>query len=155
APERDVLAGLEVGEAASRLRQEAEDAQGLREASPGSNDPTLQLSQAAPDADRPGLSHSGDLTAPVTNPSPYRRHRQGARLLALGENRRKRGPGVIGLWAGVFAGAGAPAATTAAATKSADAGFKPIFDGKTLTGWHVSKETGHGAGGRWVVENGA
>lgn len=34
-------------------------------------------------------------------------------------------------------------------------GFKPIFDGKTLKGWHVSGKTGHGTGGRWVVENGA
>ena len=30
-----------------------------------------------------------------------------------------------------------------------------IFDGKTLKGWHVSSQTGHGTGGRWVVENGA
>ena len=33
--------------------------------------------------------------------------------------------------------------------------FKSIFDGKTLTGWHVSGKTGHGTGGRWSVENGA
>jgi hypothetical protein len=32
--------------------------------------------------------------------------------------------------------------------------FKPIFDGKTLDGWHVSGKTGHGTGGRWVVEDG-
>ncbi|MDR3637894.1 MAG: DUF1080 domain-containing protein [Isosphaeraceae bacterium] len=36
-----------------------------------------------------------------------------------------------------------------------DAGFVSIFDGKTLTGWHVSSKTGHGKGGRWVVEDGA
>jgi len=35
------------------------------------------------------------------------------------------------------------------------AGFTPIFDGKTLNGWHVSRSTGHGTGGKWVVENGA
>lgn len=34
-------------------------------------------------------------------------------------------------------------------------GFVSIFDGKTLAGWHVSARTQHGAGGRWVVENGA
>jgi hypothetical protein len=42
-----------------------------------------------------------------------------------------------------------------------DAGFVPIFNGKDLTGWHVSAKTGHSgaskhkSGGRWVVENGA
>ena len=30
-----------------------------------------------------------------------------------------------------------------------------IFDGKTLDGWHVSSQTGHGTGGEWKVENGA
>ncbi len=34
-------------------------------------------------------------------------------------------------------------------------GYVPIFDGKTLMGWHVSGKTGHGKGGRWVVEDGA
>jgi hypothetical protein len=39
-------------------------------------------------------------------------------------------------------------------------GFVPIFDGKTLNGWHASAKTGHSSvskhqsGGRWVVENG-
>lgn len=37
----------------------------------------------------------------------------------------------------------------------AAAGFTSIFDGKTLKGWHVSSKTGHGTGGRWVVEDGA
>ena len=36
-----------------------------------------------------------------------------------------------------------------------DGGFVPIFDGKTLDGWHVSGKTGHGSGGKWVVEDGA
>jgi hypothetical protein len=42
-----------------------------------------------------------------------------------------------------------------------DKGFVKIFDGKTLTGWHVSAATGHSGasknqtGGRWVVEDGA
>jgi len=43
----------------------------------------------------------------------------------------------------------------AAENPAADAGFQPIFDGKTLQGWHVSGKTGHGTGGRWVVEDGA
>jgi hypothetical protein len=42
-----------------------------------------------------------------------------------------------------------------------DAGFVSIFDGKTLSGWHTSAQSGHSrasknqSGGRWVVENGA
>ncbi|HEX8201625.1 MAG TPA: DUF1080 domain-containing protein, partial [Isosphaeraceae bacterium] len=36
-----------------------------------------------------------------------------------------------------------------------DAGFVSIFDGRTLAGWHVSGRTGHGTGGRWVVQDGA
>jgi hypothetical protein len=39
--------------------------------------------------------------------------------------------------------------------KTDDQGFVSIFDGKTLKGWHVSSKTGHGTGGRWVVEDGA
>jgi hypothetical protein len=39
--------------------------------------------------------------------------------------------------------------------KPDDKGFTPLFDGKTLDGWHVSGKTGHGTGGRWVVEDGA
>ena len=40
-------------------------------------------------------------------------------------------------------------------------GFVSIFDGRTLSGWHVSAQTGHSgkskhkSGGRWVVEDGA
>ncbi|HAM71243.1 MAG TPA: hypothetical protein DCM86_06335 [Verrucomicrobiales bacterium] len=40
-------------------------------------------------------------------------------------------------------------------------GFVPIFDGRTLAGWHASGKTGHSrasgntSGGRWVVEEGA
>jgi len=40
-------------------------------------------------------------------------------------------------------------------------GFVPIFDGKTLKGWHVSAKTGHSrasnhqTGGKWVVQDGA
>ena len=41
-----------------------------------------------------------------------------------------------------------------------DSGFKAIFDGKSLQGWHASAKTGHSrasqhkSGGRWVVEDG-
>jgi hypothetical protein len=47
------------------------------------------------------------------------------------------------------------------ADKPDDKGFKSIFDGKTLKGWHVSADSGHSgasghkSGGRWVVEDGA
>ncbi|MGE5194488.1 MAG: family 16 glycoside hydrolase, partial [Deltaproteobacteria bacterium] len=35
-------------------------------------------------------------------------------------------------------------------------GFRSIFNGKDLTGWHKNPEKiGHGTGGTWVVENGA
>jgi len=50
----------------------------------------------------------------------------------------------------------------AAAARAADEpGFTPIFDGKTLSRWHISTQTGHSrasqnkTGGKWVVENGA
>ncbi len=42
-----------------------------------------------------------------------------------------------------------------------EAGFTSVFDGKTLTGWHVSAKTGHSrvsknmTGGKWVVQDGA
>jgi hypothetical protein len=36
-----------------------------------------------------------------------------------------------------------------------DPAFVRLFDGKTLSGWHVSDKTGHGTGGRWTVEQGA
>jgi hypothetical protein len=45
--------------------------------------------------------------------------------------------------------------------RAAEEGFVPIFDGKTLTGWHPSAQTGHSrasknqSGGKWVVEEGA
>lgn len=50
------------------------------------------------------------------------------------------------------------------ATGAAEAdrdGFVPLFDGKSLAGWHVSAKTGHSvasknqSGGKWGVENGA
>lgn len=44
---------------------------------------------------------------------------------------------------------------------AAEDGFTPLFDGKSLHGWHVSAKTGHSrasknqTGGKWVVEHGA
>ena len=49
----------------------------------------------------------------------------------------------------------APCARARSARASSDPGFVPLFDGKSLTGWHVSGKTGHGTGGRWVVQQGA
>jgi len=43
----------------------------------------------------------------------------------------------------------------AVAEEKGEAGFQSIFDGKTLSGWHVSSKTCHGTGGRWVVEDAA
>lgn len=38
----------------------------------------------------------------------------------------------------------------------AQRGFKPLFNGKDLTGWHKNPaKIGHGTGGDWRVENGA
>jgi hypothetical protein len=35
-------------------------------------------------------------------------------------------------------------------------GYLPLFDGKTLSGWHKNpQKIGHGTGGKWVVEKGA
>ncbi|MGA2254749.1 MAG: DUF1080 domain-containing protein [Thermoguttaceae bacterium] len=50
---------------------------------------------------------------------------------------------------------------TAWAGEGKETGFKSIFDGQTLKGWHASAQTGHSrtsgnkSGGRWVVEDGA
>ena len=40
--------------------------------------------------------------------------------------------------------------------KLSEEGFTPIFDGKTLTGWHTNaQKISHGTGGKWQVEDGA
>ena len=57
-----------------------------------------------------------------------------------------------GLAGGVFRG------TTLGDTKSPakEEGFIPLFDGKTLNGWHTNAEKiVHGTGGKWRVEDGA
>lgn len=47
------------------------------------------------------------------------------------------------------------------AAEPAEQGFRPLFDGTSLRGWHVSAQTGHSrtsgnkSGGLWFVENGA
>ncbi len=56
------------------------------------------------------------------------------------------------LWVGA---AGFALAAETAAPVGQPQGFTPLFDGRTLQGWHISSKTGHGTGGRWVVEEGA
>ena len=52
-------------------------------------------------------------------------------------------------------------ASSLAARAALPDGYTPIFDGKTLNGWHASAKTGHSSvsqhksGGRWFVEDGA
>ena len=46
-------------------------------------------------------------------------------------------------------------AVSSSPPKTTDSGFVSIFDGRTLTGWHISQHTSHGTGGRWIVEGGA
>src|SRR5687768_5830332 len=41
------------------------------------------------------------------------------------------------------------------APESAQAKWRSVFDGKSLKGWHVSAQTGHGTGGKWVINKGA
>ncbi len=55
----------------------------------------------------------------------------------------------------LFAVGGSASQSSQVFAKPDEQGFVSIFDGKTLNGWHVSTKTGHGTGGRWVVENGA
>jgi hypothetical protein len=47
------------------------------------------------------------------------------------------------------------ASVTAQTPKRSERGFVRIFDGKSLRGWHVSSRTGHGTGGKWLVQDGA
>lgn len=46
------------------------------------------------------------------------------------------------------------AGTAAAQTGSVPAGFHPIFNGKDLSGWHISATNHHGTTPEWRVENG-
>src|SRR5262245_47270217 len=51
--------------------------------------------------------------------------------------------------------------TFSTSSQTNETGFVPIFDGKSLAGWHVSAKTGHSrasqnqTGGKWIVEDGA
>jgi hypothetical protein len=64
---------------------------------------------------------------------------------------------LLGLGTLAFTGLG----PTDAGDKKKGDGFVKIFNGKDLTGWHVSAKTGHSgksqnkSGGKWVVEDGA
>ncbi|MEK9863134.1 MAG: DUF1080 domain-containing protein [Verrucomicrobiota bacterium] len=46
-------------------------------------------------------------------------------------------------------------------SQSDESGFEPLFDGSSLSGWHVSAKTGHSrasnhqSGGKWEVQDGA
>ena len=44
--------------------------------------------------------------------------------------------------------------TALAATAEVPAGFQPIFNGKDLTGWHISEVNHHGDTKGWTVEDG-
>lgn len=63
----------------------------------------------------------------------------------------KRASLVIGAAAILVLGSTAVSAQTAGVPE----GFKPIFNGKNLEGWHLSKTNHHGSTGNAYVENGA
>src|SRR5687768_2640179 len=59
-----------------------------------------------------------------------------------------------GLTGGLLGGAARGDAGNPAAVD--EEGFVPLFDGKTLKGWHTNAEKiVHGTGGKWQVESGA
>jgi hypothetical protein len=45
-------------------------------------------------------------------------------------------------------------AAAAAVTSSVPAGFTPLFNGKDLTGWHISQTNHHGSSQGWSVKDG-
>ena len=63
----------------------------------------------------------------------------------------------LGLWAALLTAG----AVGNGAEAVADGGWRVLFDGKSLQGWHASPLTGHSrasgnkSGGRWVVQDGA
>ena len=62
--------------------------------------------------------------------------------------------GVVG--AGVAGSVLGRAALGDAAAADGEEGYVPLFDGKTLAGWHANTEKiVHGTGGRWQVDDGA
>ena len=60
----------------------------------------------------------------------------------------------------IFIAAGAMLPATPAGEKKKDDGYTPLFDGKSLNGWHISAKSGHSgksknkSGGKWVVADG-
>ena len=48
----------------------------------------------------------------------------------------------------------APATFALAVTSSVPSGFTPLFNGKDLTGWHVSQTNHHGTSAGWSVKDG-
>src|SRR5206468_3106636 len=71
-----------------------------------------------------------------------------------GLNRRTFLAGALG--AGLGTNLCRPSAFAQAEAAPSEEGFTPLFDGKTLEGWHTNRQKiGHGTGGRWAVEDGA
>jgi hypothetical protein len=69
-------------------------------------------------------------------------------------NRRTFLRGVVGT--GLAAGLLRTTAFAGAEAAADEQGFVPIFDGKTLSGWHTNpQKIFHGTGGKWQVEDGA
>ena len=61
-----------------------------------------------------------------------------------------------GMLIGCGEGAKTEGGSAGADTGGGGDGFAKIFDGETLTGWHVNPEKiGHGTGGNWQVEDGS
>jgi len=60
------------------------------------------------------------------------------------------------LGAGLAGGLGPALAHAVADQPEDERSFVPLFDGKTLKGWHTNAERiFHGTGGNWQVEDGA
>ena len=61
----------------------------------------------------------------------------------------------FGVAASVLSAAWCAGAADGAVMKAGAEGFSPLFDGKSLEGWHTNTlKSIHGPGGRWVVEDG-
>ena len=69
-------------------------------------------------------------------------------------NRRAMLAGMLG--AGLGVGLCRVSAFAEPEAAPSEEGYVPLFDGKTLEGWHTNREKiSHGTGGRWAVEDGA
>jgi hypothetical protein len=68
-------------------------------------------------------------------------------------NRRTFLAGIFG--AGLSASLSQLSAFAQSEPAPSEEGFTPLFDGKTLEGWHTNRQRiGHGTGGHWAVEDG-